>query len=112
MHPIRHAKEQLASDIQEASHKAPELVKNVVCAVGDQVSKLNEKIFEPGKEQLAEDLHYRHGGKREKLLTHAIGVGKYEKMAHFLNDNVVQAMKDKENDNAKVVETKEDKDKK
>jgi hypothetical protein len=93
MHPIRSIKEKVGSAIEDIAVTAPKIVKDTVVPVGDKIKDVNEKVIEPTEQQLADEHGYTHGGKREKLVKHVIGVGKYEAGAHFLNKHVVNPMR-------------------
>jgi len=93
MHPIRSIKEKVGSAIEDIAVTAPNIVKDTVVPVGDKIKDVNEKVIEPTEHQLADEHGYTHGGKREKLVKHVIGVGKYEAGAHFLNKHVVNPMR-------------------
>ena len=93
MHPIRKIKEKLAGAVEEIAETAPSVVKHTVVAVGDKVKHVNDEVLEPAEVRLAEEHGYTHGGKREKLVKHMMGVGKYEATAHFIGDHVVDPMR-------------------
>jgi len=93
MHPIRSVKEKVGSAIEDIAVTAPQIVKDSVVTVSDKVKDVNEKVLEPTEQRLADEHGYTHGGKREKLVKHVIGVGKYETGAHFLSKHVVNPMR-------------------
>ena len=93
MHPIRKIKEKLGGAVEEIAVTAPSSVKHTLVAVGDKVKHVNDDVLEPTEQRLAEENGYTHGGKREKLVKHLIGVGKYESAAHFIGDHVVDPMR-------------------
>jgi hypothetical protein len=93
MHPIRAVKEKIGSAVEDVAVTAPKCVKKAVVAVGDKVKDVNDKYIEPEEQKLADEHGYTHGGKREKLVKHVMGVGKYESGAHFISDHVVDPMR-------------------
>ncbi|CAF1032766.1 unnamed protein product [Rotaria sp. Silwood1] len=100
MHPIRHVKEKIGSCVEDIAVTAPQIVKDVSIAVSDQVKNFNEKVLEPEEQQLADEHGYTHGGKREKIVKHLMGVDKYEVGARFIDKHVVHPMRtnhDKDN---------------
>jgi hypothetical protein len=97
MHPIRKIKEKLGGAVEEIAVTAPSCVKHSVVAVGDKVKHVNNDVLEPTEERLAEENGYTHGGKREKLVKHLVGVAKYESAAHFIGDHVVDPMRKDQN---------------
>ncbi|CAF0976033.1 unnamed protein product [Rotaria sordida] len=100
MHPIRNIKEKIGSCVEDIAVTAPQIVKDASIAVTDQVKNFNEKVLEPTEQQLADEHGYTHGGKREKIVKHLTGIGKYEAGAHFINKHVVNPMRrnhDKDN---------------
>jgi hypothetical protein len=99
MHPIQSIKNKVGSAVEDIAVTAPQIVKDTVVTVGDKIKDVNEKVVEPTEQRLADEHGYTHGGKREKLVKHVIGVGKYETGAHFLSDHVVDPMR-KDHDKA------------
>ncbi len=93
MHPIQSIKNKVGSAVEDIAVTAPQIVKDTVVTVGDKIKDVNEKVVEPTEQRLADEHGYTHGGKREKLVKHVIGVGKYETGAHFLSDHVVDPMR-------------------
>ena len=93
MHPIRAIKEKIGSAVEDVAVTAPPLVKEAVVSVGDKVKDANDRYLEPAEQRLADEHGYTHGGKREKIVKHLIGVGKYESAAHFIGDHVVDPMR-------------------
>ncbi len=105
MNPIRSIKEKVGSAVEDIAVTAPQFVKDTVVSVGDKVKHVNEEFLEPAEQKLADEHGYTHGGKREKLVKHFIGVGKYESGAHFLGEHVVDPMRkdhDKRDSSAKT----------
>ncbi|UJR22925.1 hypothetical protein I4U23_025953 [Adineta vaga] len=95
MHPIRTVKEKIGSAFEEIAVTTPQIVKDAVVAASDKVKDFNEKVLEPEEQRFAEEHDYTHGGTREKIAKHLIGVSKYETGAKFLNDHVVDPMRPK-----------------
>ena len=93
MHPIRAIKEKIGSAVEDVAVTAPQCVKDAVVAIGDKIKDINDKVIEPEEQKLADEHGYTHGGKREKIVKHLVGVGKYESGAHFLGDHVVNPMR-------------------
>lgn len=93
MHPIRTVKEKIGSAIEEIAVTAPQIVKDVVVAGSEKVKEFNEKVIEPEEQKFADEHGYTHGGKREKIAKHLMGVDKYEAGAHFINEHVVNPMR-------------------
>ena len=93
MHPIRTIKEKLGAAVEDVAVTAPKLVKDAVVTIGDKIKDINENVLEPTEQRLADEHGYTHGGKREKLVKHIVGVGKYESAAHFLSEHVVDPMR-------------------
>lgn len=99
MHPIRDIKERLGSALENVGTTAPQIVKDVAVAVSDKVQEFNEKVLEPEQERFAEEHGYAHGGMVEKVVKYVAGIGKYEAGAHFLNEHLINPMREKhEND--------------
>ena len=97
LHPIRTIKEKIGSAIEEIAVTAPQLVKDAVVAAGDQAKVFNETILEPTEQQWAEEHGYTHGGRREKIVKHLMGVSKYEAGAQFLSAHIVEPMRSQPN---------------
>lgn len=93
MHPIRAIKEKIGSAVEDVAVTAPQVVKDAVVAVTDKIKDANDNVLEPTEQRLADEHGYTHGGKREKLVKHIIGVGKYESGAHFLSEHAVNPMR-------------------
>ena len=99
MHPIRAIEEKIGSAVEDIAVTAPGAVKDVVVKVTDKMKHVNENVLEPTEQKLADDHGYTHGGKRERIVKHVIGVSKYEHGAHFLSKHVADPMrKDDEKD--------------
>lgn len=94
MHPIRSIKEKFGSAVEDIAVTAPHIVKDAVVTVSDKIKDSNEKILEPTEQRLADEHGYTHGGKREKLVKHVMGVNKYEVGAHFLSKHMVDPMRE------------------
>lgn len=108
MHPIRTVKEKIGSALEEIAVTAPQIVKDAVVATSDRVKDFNDKVLEPEEQRFATEHGYTHGGMREKLVKHMIGVGKYEAGAHFLGAHVVDPMRPHpENDTSSAPATSE-----
>jgi hypothetical protein len=93
MHPIRSIKNKIGEAIEEIAVTAPQIVKDAVVAVGDKTKDFNDKVLEPQEQKWADERGYTHGGKREKVVKHLVGVGKYESGAHFISEHVVNPMR-------------------
>ncbi len=93
MHPIRSIKEKIGSAIEDIAVTAPQVVKDVVVPVTDKIKDVNDNVLEPTEQRLADEHGYTHGGKRERLVKHIIGVSKYEDGAHFLSKHAVNPMR-------------------
>lgn len=99
MHPIRAIEEKIGSAVEDIAVTAPGPIKGVVVKVADKMKHVNENVLEPTEQKLADDHGYTHGGKRERVVKHVIGVSKYEHGAHFLSKHMVDPMrKDDEKD--------------
>jgi hypothetical protein len=88
-HPIRSIKEKIGSAIEDLVITAPEVVKDTAGTVTDKINDVNNNLLEPVEQQLADEHGYTHGGKRERLVKHIIGVSKYEDGTHFLSKHAV-----------------------
>ena len=96
MHPVRAVKEKIGSALEEIAVTTPQIVKDAVVAASDKIQEYNEKVLEPEQQRFAEEHNYTHGGTRETIAKHLIGVSKYEAGAHFLNEHVVNPMRSKD----------------
>jgi hypothetical protein len=93
MHPIRTIKENVGAAVEEIAVTAPQIVKDAAVTIADKMKDVNEKFLEPEEQRLADEHGYTHGGTREKVVKHLIGVGKYEAGAQFLNEHFVNPMR-------------------
>lgn len=104
MHPIRKIRETLGSGVAEIAVTAPPLVKDAVIKVADKLNDVNDNVLEPAEQRLADEHGYTHGGKREGLAKHMMGVGKYESGAHFLSQYMVDPMRKDDEKNEAIAE--------
>jgi hypothetical protein len=105
MHPIRRIKEKIIGPaVEDIAVTAPQIVKDAVVTVSDKIKDVNEKVLESEEQRLADEHGYTHGGKRERLVKHVLGVSKYEAGADFLSKHMVNPMR--ENDDKTDSSTK------
>ncbi|CAF2610495.1 unnamed protein product [Rotaria sp. Silwood2] len=100
MHRIRNIEEKIGSYVEDMAVTALQIVKVVSVAVSNQAKNFNEKVLESEEQGLADEHGYTHGGKREKIVKHLMGVDKYEVGGHFIDRHMLNPMRtnhDKDN---------------
>ena len=103
MHPIRDLKERLGAALENVGTTAPQIMKDLAVAVSNKVQEFNEQVLEPEQQRFAEEHGYTHGGMVENTVKYLAGIGKYEAGAHFLNEHLINPMREKhEKDDSKA----------